>query len=223
MSSSRSSPQRCDSRESTSTAESGGLEVDESRLSDVSDLDDHEAESVQQPNISQQRLRGASPRLPSREGEAAPSSTPVDGSARLNVGSSSGMSSNRASSVTSPNMVAQSQLDPCNQPSQSVPTSCPSPASQQGFPTSGTSQAGSQFAYSALSFRSAAGASPAASSSTTSSAQNHLAGAHLRIPSPHLGPARGPSPVPGPGIAGVRDREPAPLLSSQYETLSDSD
>ncbi|XP_022086194.1 nuclear receptor corepressor 1-like isoform X2 [Acanthaster planci] len=226
MSSSRSSPQRCDSRESTSTAESGGLEVDESRLSDVSDLDNHEAESVQQPNVSQQHMRGASPRLPSRdsrEGEAAPSSTPVDGSLRLSVGSSSCMSSNRASGVTSPNMAGQSQPDLCNQPSQSVPTSCPSPASQHGFPTSGTGQAGNQFAYSALSFRSAAGASPAATSSATSSTQNHLASAHLRIPSPHLGPTRGPSPVPGPGISCVRDREPAPLLSSQYETLSDSD
>ena len=224
MSSSRSSPQRCDSRESTSTAESGGLEVDESRLSDVSDLDNHEAESVPQPSVTQQRPHGTSPRLSVRDsGEVevvvAPSSVPNDGTARLTVGSSSGASSNRSSSVTSPNMAAQ-QAD---QPSQSVPTSSSVPVSiQQGFPSSATGPVGNQFAYSALSFRSAAAAA-AASSSTPNVTQNHLNNPHRRNPSPHLGPVRGPSPVPGPGIAGVRDREPAPLLSSQYETLSDSD
>lgn len=220
MSSSRSSPQRCDSRESTSTAESGGLEVDESRISDEFDLDNHEAESVQQPSITQLRPRGSSPRLAVRDsGEV--DSGPMEGGARLAVGSSSGIGSNRVTGVTSPNMAAQ-QGDLSNQPSQSVQTS-PAVSGQQGFATSASGNVGNQFAYSALSFRSPAPAAAAASSSTPNTAQNHLANPHRRNPSPHLGPVRGPSPVPGPGLAGTRDREPAPLLSSQYETLSDSD
>ena len=204
MSSSMSTPQRCDSRESTSTAESGsGLQIEENKISDVSDPDSRQEPVSEGQQTNKRSSQGGSPRQSSTETaetESPPRTPPV--SASEATASSHGKSQdqrkvNAVSSATSRRPEEQG-----SQPSQSLLPS----SSQQGFPSA-------QYPFSALGFPYA--------SSTAPPMGHHLAPSQRNIPSPR---GRGPSPAPGPGApAGREGKETTQILSSQYETLSDSD
>lgn len=211
----RSSPPRNPSRESTSTAESSVRNVDESRVPYEVESS-HEAEPRQLPGSMRANQRQKSPAKALADSELSSTNS------GLPQGSSGG---NEKSLSNASNLHMNSQ-----QPVQSIMASSSSSSSasstssaqaQQNYHAGAHSGApppagNNPYAYSALSLMSGMNPHP-----------HRLTSPQLRVPSPHPSSGHRVSPVPPapsmPVPSMSREREPKPILSEQYETLSDSD
>ena len=215
MSSSMSTPQRCDSRESTSTAEStpSVVQVDETKP-------DNNPDSRQEPvsqglsTMRNSHEASSNPRQSSTETAETESPSPATSVSASDPAAGSAPQSSKAQdqrlAPRSVNAIGSSpsrRPEDSTQPSQSLMPS----SSQQGF------SPGPQYPYSALVYP----------YTSTASTMGHRLNSNPQrnIPSPRGPVVRGPSPTPssGSGSGGNRDKETTQVLSNKYETLTDSD
>ncbi|XP_041456607.1 nuclear receptor corepressor 1-like isoform X4 [Lytechinus variegatus] len=204
---SRSSPPRNPSRESTNTAESV-LHVDDSR-GPYEVESSHEAEARLLPGTVRANQREKSPAKALADSELS--------STNPGLPQSSGRGGNEKSlsNASNPQTNSQQPVQSIMASSSSSTASSASSAQPQQNYHSGAPPAGSNpYAYSALTLMSGMNPHP-----------HRLTSPQLRVPSPHPSSHR-VSPVPAPSMpvsSMSREREPKPILSEQYETLSDSD